>query len=174
MCPKCGGKFVSKYLEEGLPNYECSSCGGNWLNVNDISMWIDNVDLEHDFEAHPSETILSEDNDQALRCPFSGAMMAKYRFSAASEHYIDYSAASGSIWLDKGEWGIIKSLNLVGYVPQFFNTHWQKKVVEDSMDNHIENKYREILGDAFDEVSEFKKKFENSDLLRDIQVYLKL
>ncbi len=40
--------------------------------------------------------------------------MRKLRLSTTTEHRIDYSASVAGVWLDKGEWQLLKEEGLAG------------------------------------------------------------
>jgi len=55
-----------------------------------------------------------DESKQAILCPVTGTIMRKLRLSTSTAHRIDYSASVGGVWLDKGEWDLLKKEGLAG------------------------------------------------------------
>ncbi|MFT5611914.1 MAG: Zn-finger nucleic acid-binding protein [Arenicella sp.] len=53
-------------------------------------------------------------------CPVSGRLMTKYRISKDIDHRLDLSPTASVIWMDKGEWGLLKEKGLAGKLNQIF------------------------------------------------------
>ena len=98
--------------------------------------------------------------------------MIKYRFSANSERYLEYSSIHKIIWLDKGEWQLLKSLGLIPDIPKFFSKSWQKDIVQEGMHKIVEEKYKERFADDYEEILTFKNQFKKHKLFKEIQAYL--
>ncbi|WP_392560127.1 zf-TFIIB domain-containing protein [Orbus mooreae] len=131
-CPKC--KTVSLnygYLEHNLPSKVCPSCQGHWLLLDDYLNWknalINDSSLMTDLESKINvEEII--DTKHALICPISGILMTKFRITKQTEHRLDVSSATGGIWIDKGEWELLKKFNLAQQLNHIFTTSWQNKI----------------------------------------------
>ncbi len=98
-----------------------------------------------------------EDSKRALICPKSGTIMRKFRISAASSHKLDYSAAVGGLWLDNGEWELLKQEGLAGHLNAIFTQAWQNKVRQDNSMGNFGDIYQDKFGQqTYQKVKEFR------------------
>jgi len=67
-----------------------------------------------------------DESKQAILCPVTGTIMRKLRLSTSTAHRIDYSASVGGVWLDKGEWDLLKKEGLAGSLNAVLTAHWQR------------------------------------------------
>ena len=146
-CPSCrSGYLKPAYLEEQFLCHTCSSCGGNWILLRDYLAWRDKHPDFH-FE-EPSIEASAHESKQALICPVSGALMLKYRISKDNDHRIDLSPKVYGIWLDKGEWELLKAEGLAGSLNSIFTEPWQRHIREESAKEVFEALYLEEFGEA--------------------------
>ncbi|WP_444915063.1 TFIIB-type zinc ribbon-containing protein [Microbulbifer sp. TRSA007] len=159
-CTSCkDGVLKHGFIEELFRGYTCSSCGGNWILVEDFLSWKrQNPEYQFSKDLSSLNDMLIEDSKQAILCPVSGAIMQKIRIMVGSEHRIDYSAVVGGIWLDKGEWELLKSEGLAGSL-NFLVTHeWQKKIRNSKAQENFSEIYRSKFGDKrYKKVKEFRE-----------------
>jgi len=147
-CPSCeNGKLQNAYLENDLPCKTCDHCGGNWLLLEHYLRWKG---------GHTEEITLSEsdvkveltETERALICPASGALMLKYRISKDSEHRLDLSPNINGVWLDRGEWQLLKRSGLAEKLNKIFTAPWQKEISAGSSKDMFEQLYRQKFGNA--------------------------
>lgn len=144
-CTACKtGKLTPCFLEPGLRAHECDHCGGHWLYVEDFVQWKANGGVLGEVEHPPT----IEESASALTCPATGRLMQKYRIASGSNHKLDYSPHTGGLWLDKGEWALLKEYGLAGSVGHIVTDAWQRKIRTDDAKATLEAVYRRKFGDA--------------------------
>lgn len=144
-CTACkDGILLPCFLEPGLRAHQCTHCEGHWLYVEDFVQWKSQGGVLGDSEQAPT---ISE-SSSALTCPVTGRIMQKYRIAAGSSHKLDYSPHTGGIWLDKGEWALLKEYSLAGSVGHIVTDGWQRKIRAEDARATLESVYRRKFGDA--------------------------
>ena len=146
-CTACKkGTLVPSYLDDSLACYECNHCHGNWLYLHNYLRWLnkqDGLEAEKEFVITKDDFF---DSKHILLCPKTGNLMLKYRISARTDHRIDLSPEVNGIWLDKGEWELLKSENLEFHLNAIFTEPWQKKVRRDEAKDVFKALYTEEFG----------------------------
>ncbi|WP_444892501.1 hypothetical protein ACJJIE_17520 [Microbulbifer sp. TRSA001] len=99
--------------------------------------------------------------------------MQKVKILASSERRIDYSTVVGGVWLDKGEWNLLKAEGLAGSL-NFLVTHeWQKKIRESKAYKNFSEMYKDKFGeDLYDKVKEVREWLISNENKSDILAYL--
>lgn len=147
-CPSCeNGELRDAYLEEYLPCKTCDRCGGNWILLEHYLRWKDGYASQATEPADDVEIELAE-TKRALTCPVSGTLMLKYRISKDSEHRLDLSPSVNGVWLDKGEWSLLKQSGLADKLNAIFTAPWQRKIRAESSRDTFEQLYRRKFGDS--------------------------
>lgn len=132
-CTSCkNGALFPSFIDGQFRAHTCSNCGGNWILIEDYVAWKErNQDYKFSEDISFEESELT-DSKKAILCPSSGTIMRKFRVSSQNEHKVDYSANVGGLWLDKGEWELLKSEGLAGclngVVTQIGNATFAKTV----------------------------------------------
>lgn len=174
-CTSCKqGLLEPGFIEELFRAHICSSCGGSWILVEDYLSWKrQNPEYQFPDELKTLSNVVGEDSKRAILCPASGAIMQKLSIMAGSEHRLDYSPAVGGIWLDKGEWELLKSEGLAGSL-NFLVTHeWQKKVRESKAQETFSEVYRAKFGDElYSKVKEIREWLYSQEKKTEILAYL--
>ena len=151
-CTSCKkGKLQPGYLDDLFPAHNCNNCGGNWIKLEDYLRWRETAAPElltqpegvnvSEMEAEADET------KRAVMCPVHGTIMLKYRISKDHSHRIDINPAINAIWLDKGEWALIKAEGLSGSLNKIFTAPWQRNIKEQNAADVLDASYRNQLGD---------------------------
>lgn len=156
-CPSCEtGTLNYAYLDELFPCKTCDTCQGNWLLLEDYLRWKEHTSAElHDLGDVDIE--LTE-TKRALICPVSGTLMLKYRISKDTSHRLDLSSAVNGIWLDKGEWALLKKSGLAGKLNSIFTAPWQRQIRSESSADTFEQLYREKFGESdYEKVKAFRE-----------------
>lgn len=147
-CTSCNnGELVSSTLDGSLICHTCSSCHGNWIKLNDYIDW-------HNTQ-QPTQAVVDEigvevdtvESSKALLCPETGSIMTKFRISSDTDHRLDWSNSAGAIWLDNGEWNLLKEKGVADKLNQIFSHEWQEKIVEQTARNTREARLVEKLGE---------------------------
>ena len=111
-CYRCVGRVLKPVkLDHGLPPRECDSCGGVHIDLLNYRAWSE----ENAVAAETTATVdvpLPADNTSALICQRCSRIMLKYRVSTDHQNFVDICTSCDDIWLDSGEWGLIKHLAL--------------------------------------------------------------
>lgn len=146
-CPSCGnGNLEYAYLDELFPCKTCNHCNGNWLLLEDYLRWKETRPIKLKDEGQ-IDVELSE-TKKALICPVSGSLMLKYRISKDTEHKLDLSPAVNGIWLDKGEWALLKKEGLADKLNAIFTAPWQRKIRSEASADVFEQLYLEKFGET--------------------------
>ncbi|UTA48056.1 zf-TFIIB domain-containing protein [Simiduia sp. 21SJ11W-1] len=144
-CTACStGQLAPCFLEPGLRAHECNHCGGHWLYVEDVVQWKAGGGKLGELDQMPEV----EETASALTCPVTGRLMQKYRIVSGSSHKLDYSPHTGGLWLDKGEWSLLKEYALAGSVGNIVTEHWQRKIRTEDAKASLEAVYRRKFGEA--------------------------
>ena len=170
VCPKCSGKFKIRLFEDLVSGYECQNCHGCLINIQDLNI----LDEEDALNVNVgSVELVQEDNVKALICPLSGTIMARFKFSNNSDRYLEYSLLSGYIWFDQGEFNEVLKEVKIKDIPKIFSDAFQAELREKMLHNVVEQRFRDILGNRFEEVKQLKDTIHSREELIDIMNYLK-
>ncbi len=144
-CPSCHvGILQNDTIDNLFPCKTCDHCQGHWLLLKDYMYWKNHSDKKPIIE---DTDISAIETKNALICPLSGTLMIKYRISNEVENRIDYSRHCSAIWLDHGEWQLIKKLDLAYQLNDIFTTNWQKKVKDNASSQLSDKCYIERFGE---------------------------
>ena len=150
-CTSCKtGDLQPGYLDDLFPAHNCNHCGGSYVMLDDYLKWLEYAkpqDLNDPLVSVEAVADEAEDTKRAMLCPVYGTIMLKYRISKDSSHRIDINPATNGIWIDKGEWALIKAQGLAGSLNKIFTVPWQKEIKEQNAKDVLENKYLEQFGE---------------------------
>lgn len=155
-CTSCkSGKLNPSYLDDLFPCHTCTNCGGNLVMINDYLRWLDgNTNTE--FTSSIDVEVEAEETQIALLCPKTSTLMMKYRISKDTSHRLDLSTSINAIWMDKGEWALLKSKGLAGKLSSIFTDSWQRKIREASAADTLNTLYEKEFGQNYDKIKEFR------------------
>lgn len=170
-CTSCkSGQLLPSFIEGQFRAHTCSNCGGNWILVEDYVSW---KERNPQFSFKAGSTCEAEDTKTAMLCPVSGLIMRKLRLSSNTVHRIDYSASVGGVWLDKGEWELLKEEGLAGSLNSVLTAHWQRNVRLDSTKDNFSEIYKDKFGqDSYDKVKELRGWLAEQSNKADLRAYL--
>ncbi|WNO09141.1 hypothetical protein [Teredinibacter sp. KSP-S5-2] len=170
-CPQCKGyQLEPSELEVGLIACRCAKCEGALLPLMNYRYWNDN---NLNVESEPSTTTMVEDNTQAKLCPKCQRMMTKFKISAESGNKIELCTGCDEAWLDKGEWQLLKSLDVQNKLPSIFTDAWQRNIRLKQQEKSLNSHYEEKLGtEAFEKICNFKEWMEKQPDRGEIIQYL--
>lgn len=171
-CTSCGaGTLNPSYLEGLLPCHTCSNCGGNLLMLSDYLRWLDqNPDAV--LAAEPASKVEPSESSKALTCPKTGRLMTKYKISSDSDHRLDLSPSINAIWLDRGEWKLIKEKGLAGRLNAIFTHHWQQEIKSQASADVMAVLYQRRFGDDYKIIKEFREKLHSLETKSEALAYL--
>ncbi|KGJ91463.1 zf-TFIIB domain-containing protein [Colwellia psychrerythraea] len=162
-CTSCKkGELIPSFIDGQFRAHTCSNCNGNWILIEDYVAWKErNPQYSFDENTHCDV----DETKQALLCPVSGTIMRKLRLSSATEHRIDYSANVGGVWLDKGEWELLKEEGLAGSLNALLTSHWQRNI-------RINNTKDKFGNESYDKVKELRKWLYQQPNKADLRSYI--
>lgn len=172
-CTSCQqGTLESGFIDNLFPAKVCNHCGGNWILVEDFAAWREqNPNYEFAESVEVDEEM--EESSKALLCPATGAIMSKFRISANTHHRVDYSAVVGGIWLDKGEWQLLKDAGVAGSLNHIVTKSWQHKLRSETAKEHFNEMYTAKFGEAvYAKVKEFREWLQAQPNKADLRAYL--
>ena len=105
-----------------------------------------------------------EETSKAMLCPKTGGLMTKYKISKDTDHRIDLSPNINAIWLDRGEWDLLKANGLANRLNNIFTFHWQQQISEQQSQEMIMELQQRKFGENYQrllEVKEFLNSIEN-------------
>lgn len=171
-CTQCKGYSLEPVeLEPGLVAANCYKCEGVLLPLLNYQFW-----SSAQAEELPKELDLDqiEDNKHAVICPKCQRFMLKYRIDIDQANRLDVCANCSEIWLDKGEWDLLKALGVHDKLPHIATSKWQKQLTEQLLKDRQEERHKDILGEAvFYKAADFKMWLDQQQQKDDIVNYLK-
>jgi len=154
-CTSCGKATLnSSYLEPQLPCYNCPSCGGNLLMLTDFLRWKDNNSVE---ATQNTIHIEAEETSKAMICPKTGGLMTKYKISKDTEHRLDLSPSINAVWMDKGEWELLKEHGVANKLNSIFTDHWQDDIRSGESSDIMSAIYENKFGEHYAEIKAFRE-----------------
>jgi Zn-finger nucleic acid-binding protein len=155
-CPSCGaGRLESSYFDGLFACQSCSNCGGELILLRDFKRWQERHS-ESEFSASAEVEVISEDTSRAMICPLSKRLMTKYRISADTQHRLDLSPTVNAVWLDKGEWSLLKEKGLATKLSEIFTDHWQHEILDVENAVVMHQLYQRKFGDQYEKIRQFK------------------
>lgn len=146
ICPSCKqGKLKPSFIDNLFRCNCCTHCGGNWFYLTDYLHWLDKSQA---VDSNENPIVERDDTKNAMICPITGQIMLKYRISNKSSHRLDLSPSLSAIWMDKGEWELIKEEGLSRQLNQIFSEPWQRKVKTEQAKVTLDTMYTEEFGDT--------------------------
>ena len=172
-CTSCRqGTLSPSYLDLGLPCHTCDHCGGNFVHLEAYLTWLDSKPAIEDVAQPDVIDVQAEDSSKALLCPQTGSIMLKYKISQQSEHRLDLSPTINAIWLDKGEWELIKAKGLATQLNAVFTDTWQRKIREAKTEDVLRALYAEKFGAAYPAIQNFRELISDMPNKAEVVAYL--
>lgn len=158
-CPQCKGYSLEpKELEPGLVVAACMKCQGTMVSLMNYRFWVDQIADTTEINALNLETTQVDDSQSAKVCPKCSKLMTKFQIGPDAVNRLDLCTGCDEAWLDKGEWGLLKQLDLADKLPKIFTDAWQRNVRLARQQKKHDSRYEALLGaDDFARVNEFKK-----------------
>lgn len=172
-CTSCKqGTLNPSFIEGQFRAHTCSGCEGNWILIEDFVAWKDR-NPDYQFSDEISFEQEAADTKKALLCPVTGTIMNKFRISAQNDHRVDYSAAVGGLWLDRGEWELLKTEGLAGTLNAVVTKQWQHQIREQSTKQNFSDIYRDKFGEEnYAQVKAFREWLQQQPQKADLRAYL--
>lgn len=157
-CTACKNvRLEPKEIEPGLIAAVCPKCEGAMVSLMNYRFWADKYSSLVGHEQLPTMDV--PDEQPGVRaCPKCSRLMIKYQMGPQSSHKIDLCGTCDEAWLDKGEWQLLKNLDLHGKLPKIFTEAWQRNIRKARQENFQKERYEKLIGaDDFAKVNEFKQ-----------------
>ena len=173
-CTSCKqGTLTPTFLEGQFRSHKCDNCEGDWILIEDYVAWKERNPNYKFADSISFEEGEAEDSKRALFCPVSGTMMSKHKLSASNDHRLDYSNAVGGIWLDRGEWELLKAEGLAGSLNSVVTQSWQKKLREQTAKEHFEDIYEAKFGqENYAKIKAFREWLNSQKDKADMRAYV--
>jgi len=171
-CTSCHeGNLDPAYLEGLFPCHTCSYCGGNLVMLSDYLRWQDHnksvvLGVGSTLEIEAQET------SKAMICPITGGIMTKYKISKDTEHRLDLSPAINAVWMDKGEWELLKDNDLAGRLNNIFTDHWQHDIRSQESADMLAALYERKFGNSYAVIKEFRNTLNAMESKSEVLAYL--
>ena len=174
LCTSCNkGNLEPSFIEGLFRAHHCSHCEGDLILMEDYLSW-----KHHNPEYEFSDDITFEiddieDTNKAIFCPISSAIMQKYKLTAVNTHRVDYSPISGAVWLDKGEWEVLKQEGLAGSLNVIVSQTWQNKIRKEGTEATFAELYKNKFGkENYDKIKSMKEWLNSNPKKSDLIAYL--
>jgi Zn-finger nucleic acid-binding protein len=156
-CPKCKTVHLrATKLEQGLSAMGCPNCEGAVISLLYYRDWLERSAPIVDPDACGTSTMEEVDESHsALTCPKCKKLMSKYKVSGDSNSRLDLCASCDEVWLDGGEWELLKSLELSRKMPTVFTEEWQRKLRKQALEEVREQRLLKVV--EKDEIEEIKR-----------------
>ncbi len=173
-CTSCHeGTLSPGFIDSLFRAHICSHCGGNWVLIEDFLAWKESnpeYSFAKDIGYAEGEDI---DSAKAMLCPVTGSLMSKFRISSNTNHRIDYSASVGGIWLDKGEWQLLKQEGLAASLNVLVTQSWQRNIrAETAKDNFVDMYEAKFGKDVYAKIKELREWLQSQPQKSDLRAYL--
>lgn len=174
-------------LEEGLNAFRCPVSRGLWLPADSYWRWQENIEPLSAAERRSLPTpqldeFIGDEDDpinssprtrRALLCPESGAILVRYRAGSGLKLHIEHSPVTGGVWLDHGEWDILKAAGLHHELHVIFSSAYQHKISRTETRARLEEIFANKLGEEdARQVKQFYEFLETHEHKREIVAYL--
>lgn len=172
-CSNCKNiQLEPQELEPGLIVAGCPACQGTLVSLINYRFWSD----RHADKSTASEVDNTSDvkeSESVHSCPKCSRLMLKYQIGPESNHKLDLCPSCDEAWLDKGEWQLLKRLDLHGKLPKIFTDAWQRNIRKQRQENSINDRYEKLLGtEVFEKSRAFKEWLYQQPQVDDIKQYL--
>ena len=171
-CTSCHDGFLQPaYLDSLFPCHTCTNCGGNLVMLTDFLRWQEqNKDTE--FVVLSSSAVEAVETSKAMICPKTGGLMTKYKISKDTEHRLDLSPTINAVWMDKGEWDLLKEKGLAPRLNNIFTDHWQKDIRSQESSDVLAELYQDKFGHHYEDIKIFREKLWGMKSKSEVIAYL--
>lgn len=145
-------ELVKSELDIGLTSWRCPSTGGHWVPAPCYWQWHSQLPPQlKQIQEKPIEKIHPPDIEHqiersAMLCPESNCLLVRYKVGGLGI-FIDRSPISGGIWLDAGEWSLLKENNIHASLHQIFTSSYQKRVLKEEAREALLHKFYTDVGE---------------------------
>ncbi|VAW67563.1 hypothetical protein MNBD_GAMMA09-2278 [hydrothermal vent metagenome] len=146
LCPACEGSYKKIKLDEHLLGKSCIVCEGVSFTLSDYLYYLSHSrPVEEEPVSGTDNVIMLADTKKAMVC-HCGHVVSKFSISHETDRRIDYCSACQTVYLDKGEWEYLKSVQLRNKINSLFTDSCQRQIKLDGTRQVLTNNYKEKLG----------------------------
>lgn len=146
-CSNCKNtQLEPQELEPGLIAAVCNSCCGTLVSLMNYRFWADRYASSTSVVANDIDEESVVESESARACPKCSRLMLKYQIGARSDNKLDLCGACDEVWLDSGEWALLKKLDLQGKLPKIFTDAWQRNIRKQKQEISLNERYEKLLG----------------------------
>jgi Zn-finger nucleic acid-binding protein len=161
-CPKCENQVLkATKIEQGLSAMGCGMCGGASVTLLYYRDWLERTPLDSrtlTVQTKALEEVENDDSKSAMCCPKCSRLMGKFKISGESNNRLDLCSSCDEVWLDGGEWELLKSLEMSNNMPLVFTEQWQNKLRKQATQQAREERLLKIISSQdLDTTKEFKQ-----------------
>lgn len=167
-------------LDYALPALRCEDCHGTYLDLLTYRTWLENNLANIEQEKRTQESTTGEtveidalsNSESALICQRCSKFMLKYRINNEQANTINVCHTCDDVWLDQGEWELLKHLKIQDKLTQVMTEPWQKQLRNQEREQAFKVRYQQLLGDDFEQVEAFATWLYEHPKRSEIQHYL--
>jgi Zn-finger nucleic acid-binding protein len=151
-CPRCPKvALVAAELEGGLHGRHCPSCGGNWVPWESYQTWWAKTELRKP-EVQGDVLVSDSDLDAVVPCTACGGSLLRYKVGFDLQFTVNRCFSCKGLWLDRGEWELLRSRNFHDDLEMVLSQSWQEKITRHETEEAERARVRERLGADFEQV----------------------
>lgn len=171
-CSSCKiGTLEPSQLEGLFASHSCNHCGGDLILLGDFMQW-QKLNSTMDLSVDANIETVTQETSKAMICPMSGTLMTKYKIAADTDHRLDLSPSINAVWLDKGEWELLKKKGLANKLNNIFTDHWQRNIIDNETSELLDDLYAKKFGTHYQEIKTFKSTLDKMKNSRDVIAFL--
>jgi Zn-finger nucleic acid-binding protein len=157
-CTTCKSTTLEpKEIEPGLIAAACPQCEGSLISLMNYRYWVDRYAAGSTSPKVDNAGMVIETKG-AHTCPKCSRLMTKYQMGLNAHNKLDLCAACDEAWLDKGEWQLLKELDLQDMLPKIFTDAWQRNIRKQKQEASLNERYEKLLStDTFNQAHTFKQ-----------------
>ena len=147
-CPVCKTtKLRLQELEERLTPHKCESCGGRLVRLERYLLWLQRTGGAVSEVDPPDAEITVDDSGPGKLCPSCGAFLVRHKVGHGVSFCVDRCGRCGDIWLDGGEWELLKVHGLHDDLHRIFSNAWQREVKQQERSEQYRRTVERVLSD---------------------------
>ncbi len=138
-------------LDDGLSAWKCPGSGGHWISGDEYRAWLERHGPRLPVKPAAEGFDVRETSGaaRARLCPETGRLLTRYRVGRGLSFALDFSAATGGVWLDKDEWQALKSRNLHDEIHLIFTAAWQQQISDEEREAELLRQFERRIGLSF-------------------------
>lgn len=173
-CPICSEDLLEEVLEPGLYASICEK-HGKWLPAVNYWKWIATQHISYPPKIEPGEfdEVSTMDRHGEKLCSECGIYLARYSIGHGIHFHIDQCPQCAGIWLDSGEWEVLKKKNLHNAIHFMFSESWQLRVGRENQKEDLDEIMYEKLGyELYTKVTSLRSKLIDHNMRDVVIAYL--